>query len=89
MLLRSHPTLILCTPTKDIVAEKIDVSLLGSSTLGRQQLQEFVMHHLTDPPSVAFNSKLSKVKAPTFGNLYDVQADKAGNEVVCVNHTVL
>lgn len=85
----SHPDNLYSLLTKDMATEKIEASLLGAATLGRQQLEEFVMQRLTDPPSLAFSSKLSKVKAPTFANLYDVQADKSGKEVVSVNRTVL
>ena len=91
-----HPGDLYNIMTKDLATAAIEDSLLSAEHLGHTQLEKFISQRFVvpdgeDKPAVAFSSTLTKVKAPTFANLYDVASEKGkkGAEPVSINRSIL
>jgi len=75
-----HPTCLYNIATKDLVTDEIEVSLLNTKELGRQQMKEFVEQSLPSvsqqqqdrSSEVRFWDTMHKNNAPTIDNLYQV-----------------
>ena len=71
----------------DVVPQDIEESLLKTQELGHNELlsfvrERFVVKEEKENPDVAFTATMTKTKAPTFANLFDVkneQASSSGN----------
>ena len=94
-----HPDQLFNIFTKDIATDAVEESLLTSAKQGKKHMEYFVSQRLVvregfDKPHLPFSGRLSKVKAPTFVNLYDINIDartkKAdASSVINANRNVL
>ena len=94
-----HPDQLFNIFNKDIATDAIEESLLTSAEQGKKHMEYFVSQRLVvregfDKPHLPFSGRLSKVKAPTFVNLYDINIDdrtrKAdASSVINANRNVL
>ena len=80
----THPEKLSSLVNNDVVPQDIEESLLKTEELGHNELLTFVRDRFVvkegkETPDVAFTATMTKTKAPTFANLFDVKNEQAGD----------
>ena len=92
-----YPDKLVTFVNQDVASNNIENSLINAQALGHEEVLYFVKNRFVpssangNKPPVSFQEKMTKVKAPTLDNLFDVETSSAmhDKQVKKVNRQVL